>query len=39
MNNMTKKQRERLEELRVLMNDKGAYREGILCRILDYLGD
>ena len=26
---MTKKQRERLEELRVLMNDKGAYRFGM----------
>ena len=29
MNNMTKKQRERLEELRVIMNDKGAYRFGM----------
>jgi hypothetical protein len=26
---MTKKQRERLEELRVLMNEKGAYRFGM----------
>lgn len=26
---MTKKQRNRLEELRVLMNDKGAYRFGM----------
>lgn len=26
---MTKKQRERLEELRVLMKDKGAYRFGM----------